>query len=96
MQKASITGYFVYDNFEDSPFLIELLEADMNDSLPGNNRRDSISGLIIQNSIKASDLLHSGTLDLSYYHWNDGTDINVLLTINEMSDTTVNISVDVR
>ncbi|OED27988.1 InlB B-repeat-containing protein [Acholeplasma laidlawii] len=52
--------YFRNNNEGASSFINQILEADKNNSIPGNG------------SIKQSDLLTSGTLNLNTYSWNQG------------------------
>lgn len=61
--------YFRNNNEGTSSFINQILEADKNNSIPGNG------------SIKQSDLLTSGTLNLNTYSWNQGGKINVSLTV---------------
>lgn len=62
---------FEYNNEGSSDLFLEILEADENDSLPSDHQ-----------SIAMSDLLTSGTLDLSQsYQWHDGTDIDVIIEV---------------
>lgn len=61
--------YFINDNEGSSSFINQILEADKNNSIPGKG------------SIKQSDLLTSGTLNLNTYSWNQGGKINVSLTV---------------
>jgi M6 family metalloprotease-like protein/uncharacterized repeat protein (TIGR02543 family) len=61
--------YFRNNNEGASSFINQILEADKNNSIPGNG------------SIKQSDLLTSGTLNLNTYSWNQGGKINVSLTV---------------
>lgn len=78
--------YFINDNEGSSSFINQILEADKNNSIPGNG------------SIKQSDLLTSGTLNLNTYSWNQGGKINVSLTVaslfnNSSENVTLTVSV---
>lgn len=78
--------YFINDNEGSSNFINQILEADKNNSIPGNG------------SIKQSDLLTSGTLNLNTYSWNQGGKINVSLTVaslfnNSSENVTLTVSV---
>jgi M6 family metalloprotease-like protein/uncharacterized repeat protein (TIGR02543 family) len=73
-------NYFMYNNDGTSDFIVEILEADKNDSIPSLN-----------NPLQMSDLLTSGTLNLSSYTWHQGgamnVSIEVLSVIYNTSDT---------
>jgi M6 family metalloprotease-like protein/uncharacterized repeat protein (TIGR02543 family) len=73
-------NYFMYNNDGTSDFIVEILEADKNDSIPSLN-----------NPLQMSDLLTIGTLNLSSYTWHQGGAINVsievLSVIYSTSDT---------
>ncbi|MBG0762708.1 hypothetical protein IY230_03660, partial [Acholeplasma laidlawii] len=78
--------YFINDNEGSSSFINQILEADKNNSIPGNG------------SIKQSDLLTSGTLNLNTYSWNQGGKINVSLTVaslfnNSSENVTLTVTV---
>ncbi|MFA6801524.1 MAG: hypothetical protein WCR19_05405, partial [Acholeplasmataceae bacterium] len=83
-------GYFMYDNEGYSDFFVEILEADMNDSFPSTRTSDSI---------QLSDILRSGSIDLSdEYAWHQGGDINVKIEIvssfiNTSSSITLSVTV---
>lgn len=63
--------YFKNDNSGTSNFIVELLEADFNASLPTTS----------SNGITQSDILNSGSINLSTYRWNQGGAINVSIEI---------------
>ena len=63
--------YFKNDNSSNSNFIVELLEADFNNSLPTTS----------DNGISQSDILNSGSINLSSYLWNQGGAINVSIEI---------------
>lgn len=72
--------YFKQSNYEPSnnKYLVEILEADFNDSIPGSNK------------INNNDILESGNIDLSSYKWNQNSknidvEINILSDINNNS-----------
>jgi M6 family metalloprotease-like protein/uncharacterized repeat protein (TIGR02543 family) len=73
-------SYFMYNNDGTSDFIAEILEADKNNSIPSNS-----------SPIQMSDMLTSGTLNLSSYTWHQGGAMNitieVLSTITNTSDT---------
>lgn len=78
--------YFLYNNDGNEDFFVRILEADKNNSLPGNG------------SITQSDLLTSGTLDLSSYTWHQGGQISVSISVtttitNDAENVTLNITV---
>lgn len=65
--------YFQYNNEGLSDFFTEILEADKNDTFPSTRSRDYFSD---------SDMLRSGTLDLSTdYSWHQGGAINVSIEV---------------
>lgn len=63
--------YFRNNNSSTSNFIVELLEADFNASLPTTS----------SNGITQSDILTSGSINLSSYRWNQGGAINVSIEI---------------
>lgn len=65
-----------------SNFIIEILEADKNNSLPSNS-----TGLTM------NDLLRSGTLDLSYYAWNQSGYMNTSVTINSLNQASADLKI---
>lgn len=76
---------FEYNNeLNSSNTFIKILEADKNNSLNGNN------------ALKVSDLLTSGTLNLSTYRWHDNSAINVTITVNDLGNTVASINVSVN
>lgn len=79
--------YFLYNNEGASGFIVEILEADFNNSLP--SKTDS--------GIKQSDILSSGSIDLSNYSWNQGGAINLSIEIaqtftNHSTEAVLNIN----
>ncbi|MBN2876772.1 MAG: hypothetical protein JXL85_03865, partial [Bacilli bacterium] len=73
-------GYFTHDNDGTSNFFAELLEADGNDSL------DSAF-------ISMSDILTTGSFDLSSYSWHQGGSINVTIELTSViTDTSDEVS----
>lgn len=64
--------YFINDNEGSSNFINQILEADKNNSMPGNT------------PLRQSDLLTSGTLNLNTYQWNQGGAINVSITVDSL------------
>lgn len=73
--------YFMQDNEGKTNLLVGLLEADKNNSIPGNT------------SVSQSDILTSGGIDLSTYKWNQGGSINVTIDIeSDISNTSSNVS----
>lgn len=79
--------YFRNNNDSTSNFLVEILEADFNNSIPGTST-----------SITQSDILTNGMIDLSRYKWNQGGNINVTIEIaqafnNNSTETVLNINV---
>ena len=80
--------YFMYNNDGDEDFIVELLEADFNNSLPTSS----------SNGIKQSDILSSGSIDLSRYSWHQGGKINVIIEIafafdNNSTQAVLNLNV---
>ena len=75
-------SYFMYNNDGASDFFIEVLEADKNNSLPGSS------------SFKTSDMLTSGTFDLSTYSWHQGGTIDI--SIELITDVEVANTIDLR
>jgi len=78
---------YYYNNDENYDLFLEILEADKNNSIPSNNQ-----------SISINDLLTNGTLDLSYYTWQDGTSIDVIIKIDSIIDqdsTSVDLNIEV-
>src|SRR5690606_8185537 len=61
--------YFINDNEGSSNFINQILEADKNQSIPGSV------------TFRVSDMLTSGSIDLSTYQWNQGGNINVSISI---------------
>lgn len=89
--RATFWGYyFEYNNEGLSDFFIEVLEADKNDTFPSTRYRDSFA---------VSDMLTSGTLDLSTtYYWHQGGAIDIQLSVltpitNTSASVTFNITV---
>ena len=75
---------FMNNNEGTSNYLVEILEADKNNSLPSD---DTL--------IASSDLLQSGEIDLASYYWNQGGSIFVNIGINMMTSTQATLTVDV-
>jgi len=78
--------YFRNDNEGSSNFINQILEADKNNSMPGNT------------PLRQSDLLTSGTLNLNTYQWNQGGAINVSITVDSLisnNSTTVTLTLSV-
>lgn len=79
--------YFINDNEGSSNFINQILEADKNQSIPGSV------------TFRVSDMLTSGTIDLSTYQWNQGGNINVSISIQSAFDANsqnVTLSVNVQ
>jgi M6 family metalloprotease-like protein/uncharacterized repeat protein (TIGR02543 family) len=77
-----------YNNEGDDDLFEEILEADFNDSLPSDNQH-----------IESSDFLTSGTMDLSFYEWQNGDEIDVIIEViseisNENGSVILSIQVD--
>lgn len=78
---ADYWDFFRNNNDNTTNHLVALLEADKNNSLPGNS------------SISQSDLLVNGTLDLSSYTWNQGGSIDIVITVESLiSNTSENVT----
>jgi len=82
VEASVIEGYyywgtaFNYNNEGDDDLFVEILEADFNDSLPSDFTH-----------IQAKDFLTSGTMDLSYYEWQNGDEIEATIeVISEVSN----------
>lgn len=81
--------YMQNNNDGTNNFLVQILEADKNNSIPHNNTE-----------ISQSDLLTNGSIDLSTYKWNQGNaSINVTISLtetltNNMTSTTITVSVN--
>jgi M6 family metalloprotease-like protein/uncharacterized repeat protein (TIGR02543 family) len=78
--------YFLNDNEGSSNFINQILEADKNNSMPGNT------------PFRQSDLLTSGTLNLNTYQWNQGGAVNVSITVDSPisnNSTTVTLTLSV-
>ena len=73
-------NYFLYNNDGDSDFFLEILEADKNNSIPGNT------------TFSLSDMLVSGQLDLSSYTWHQGGSMNVSIELLSPVSTSSQIS----
>ena len=79
---ADYWSFFAKENLEStSQFFIRILEADKGTSLLGSK------------PIANSDILRSGTLDLSSFKWNDNTSIDVLITLSESLNNAMNQAV---
>lgn len=76
-----VFDFFAKTNDATSKFFAEILEADKNNSIPGSK------------AISSSDLLTSGTLDLSTYKWNDNTAIGHTISVNSLNQNHATISV---
>ncbi len=81
-------NYFSYNNEGSSDFLVDILEADLNNSIPSDTR-----------SIAMSDLLTSGSVDLSSYAWHQDGNINVQVEVlspisNDSDHVTVSVTVE--
>ncbi len=63
--------YFMKNNNSTSNFIVQILEADFNNSIPTTTN----------NGISQSDILTSGSINLSTYRWNQGGNINVTIEI---------------
>src|SRR5690606_6554563 len=82
--------YFARDNDGTSNFFVEILEVDKNNSIPSTSN----SGYI-----KMSDVLTSGSVDLSTYTWHQGGNINVVIEVaeafnNNSSQAVINVTVN--
>ena len=77
--------FFLNDNEGTSTFLVSLLEADKNNSIPSNT-----------SAVSNSDILRSGSIDLSTYSWNQGGSINVKIAIETMLPGSATLNVEVR
>jgi M6 family metalloprotease-like protein/uncharacterized repeat protein (TIGR02543 family) len=69
-------GYFMYNNDGGSDFFIDLLEVDKNNSLPGGQ------------NFKVSDMLTSGSVNLSTYTWHQGGQMNITIELTQSVSTT--------
>lgn len=69
-------GYFMYNNDGASDFFVDILEVDKNHSLPGNS------------AFSLTDMLRSGTINLSSYQWHQGGSMNIQLDINQVITST--------
>jgi M6 family metalloprotease-like protein len=65
------SDYFMYNNDGTSDFFAELLEVDGNNSLDGDY-------------ISMSDILTTGTFDISSYSWHQGGSINISIEITSV------------
>lgn len=79
--------YFLRNNNGTSNFFVQLLEADFNNSIPSPT-----------SSITQSDILTSGSMNLSAYKWSQGGNINVIIEIaqaftNNSSQAVINVTV---
>ncbi|MBU1094120.1 MAG: InlB B-repeat-containing protein [Firmicutes bacterium] len=70
-------NYFSYNNDGSSLFIAEILEADFNNSIPGSTQ-----------TIEMSDILTSGSIDLSSYTWHQGGSIDVSIEISSLFTNT--------
>ncbi|HKM02796.1 MAG TPA: hypothetical protein VJZ31_02580, partial [Bacilli bacterium] len=77
--------FFLNDNEGTATFLVSLLEADKNNSIPSNT-----------SAVSNSDILRSGAIDLSTYSWNQGGSINVKIAIETMLPGSATLNVEVR
>ncbi len=76
--------YFINDNEGNNNFLVSILEADFNDSLPGSN------------GIQDSDILSSGYINLSSYSWNQGSSMNIIIGIESIiTNNSENVTISV-
>lgn len=82
---ASFWDFFKNDNNGRSNFLVDILEADKNDSLPTKG----------YNYITDSDILTSGSIDLSDYEWNTGEKINVNIKIDSLLSTGAKLQITI-
>ena len=82
---ASEWDYFLNNSDGTSNFLVSILEADNNNSIPS-------SSAAIQNS----DILRSGIIDLSSYTWNQGGKIDVKISITTMTTSGASLNIEVR
>src|SRR5690554_4741244 len=78
--------YFINDNEGTSTFIVQVLEADKNNSIPGHS------------TLKQSDLLTSGTINLNTYTWNQGGNIHVSISItssinNDSNSVTLSVNI---
>lgn len=71
---------FDYNN-EQSPFLISLLEVDMNSSMPSKH-------------VSNNDILLEGTRDCSWYTWTDGSEMNIEITLDQIQDNRAHFTVE--
>jgi len=69
-------GYFMYNNDGGSDFFIDLLEVDKNNSLPGGQ------------NFKVSDMLTSGSVNLSTYTWHQGGQMNITIELTQSVSAT--------
>ena len=79
--------YFLRNNNSTSNFFVQLLEADFNNSIPSPT-----------SYISQSDILSSGSMNLSAYKWSNGTNINVMIEVaqsftNSSSQAVINVTV---
>lgn len=83
--KPNVWQFFMYNNQGTSNFIVEILENDFNDSIPGNS-----------SYISYSDFLTEGTFDLSAYRWNPSTKspINVKITLESKDSASADLHVE--
>ena len=76
-------GYFAKDNDGTSDFIMQILEADYNDSIPGDLQQ-----------IDISDVLTQGIFNLSNYQWNQGGSMNIEIELsNPILETDDSVSI---
>ena len=80
--------YFLRNNSGTSNFIVQLLEADFNNSIPTTSN----------SGIAQSDILTSGSINLSTYRWSQGGAINVTIEIaqafnNNSTQAVLNVNI---
>ena len=71
---------FGFDNDQGSPFLISILEVDLNSSIPSKT-----------NLIRNQDILLEGAFDCSAYFWHSGERMNVEIVLDDLNSTQANL-----
>ena len=77
---ASSWEMFGFDNNQGSPFLISIVEVDLNSSIPSPSNR-----------IRNQDILLEGSFDCSSYFWHSGERMNVEISIEELTSTQADV-----
>lgn len=83
--KADEWEFFLNNNDGTSNFLVSILEADKNNSIPSRIK-----------TINKNDILLGGSIDLSSYLWNQGGTINTKIAIETKSESSAKLNIEVR